>query len=480
MSQLKRLRKSSSPERLIKKYKATSRIPRCMSKKNNKKYYQQPKAPNPIEITWSFNKKDDKTDYYHHDDASYAKIRMIMERVNDDCLAEIFMYVPAYERQQIALVCEKWKRALDNAWFNVKKIELTHWEYDEYPNFLKKNYPTIDRQFNFLKSLLYKCGRYLRELDLSVYPKCNILPIINEYCPNLEKLGIRIDNIDDIDDAILSNAFTNLSKLKVLKIIFHRCLCGVDSLVPTTLINSLLNVADTLTDLSMLNWPEAMQLEEENAHFPEEMTSVISQLKALKKFVVAGLEYHKSLYDYVQNSKKIQNFFGNATYIRGKMDNKKELFKNIEELDIMCWPINDDGIYHIANTMKHLRILHASCDSLTDAGIVACTKMNNLKCLDFFGSNNTTDSSIILLKNFIKLNLPHSNKITDESVIKVLENSPEMQILVVVNTSITHKFIEKAEEISRNRKRQLKIWVSRDMPVTQVQYEYLTITHHRY
>ncbi|XP_044006129.1 uncharacterized protein LOC122851143 [Aphidius gifuensis] len=405
---------------------------------------------------------------------------MTIEHVNDDCLAEIFMYVPAYERPNIALVCKNWKRALDNAWFNVKKIELTHWEYDEYPNFLKKNYPTIDRQFNFLKSLLYKCGRYLRELDLSVYPKCNILPIINEYCPNLEKLGIRIDNIDDIDDAILSNAFTNLSKLKVLKIIFHRCLCGVDSLVPTTLINSLLNVADTLTDLSMLNWPEAMQLEEENAHFPEEMTNVISQLKALKKFVVAGLECHKSLYDYVHNSKTIKNFFGNACYIQGKINKKKELFKNIEELDIMYFPIDDDGIYHIANTMKQLQILHASCEFLTDAGIVACTKMKNLKYLDFLGSNNTTDSSIKLLKNFIDLNLPHSKKITEESVTKVLENSPEMRTFLVVDTSITHKFIEKAAEISRNRKRQLSLWVSREhkMSNTQVKYEYLTVKYH--
>ncbi|XP_044009893.1 F-box/LRR-repeat protein 12-like isoform X2 [Aphidius gifuensis] len=398
---------------------------------------------------------------------------MIIEHVNNDCLAEIFMYVPAWERPKIALVCKKWKRVLDDySWFNVKKLEFTHWEYDEYPHFLKGNYPTIDGQFNFLQSLLYKCGRYLRELDLSVYDHCNIVPVINEYCPNLEKLQIRIRVYDHV---ILTNAFTNLSKLKVLKIIFHGCLTGACLFVPQAIIKSLLNVADTLTDLNLSNWAIAMI---EIAHFTEEMTNVISQLKVLRQFVMTGLDCHETLYDYVHNSKTIRTICDDSGLIGNKIDDMMP-FENIEVLDISDWLITDDGVYMIANTMKQLHRLHVACSWLTDAGIVACTKMNNLKFLDFCGFNSTTDSSIKLLKNKTHLKLPCSNEISDESAIKVLENSPEMIRYSIGNTGITHKLIEKAAEISRNRKRQLIIWVTleRDMSNTQVEYEYLTVDY---
>ncbi|XP_044014126.1 uncharacterized protein LOC122856515 [Aphidius gifuensis] len=416
--------------------------------------------------------------YSHHDndvhdnDHSYAKDPMIIERVNDDCMAEIFMYVPACERPKIALVCKKWRRVLDNSWFNVKKLELTHWEYDENPHFLKRNYPTIDGQFSFLKSLLHKCGRFLRELDLSVYAHCNILPVINEYCPNLVKLRIRINNIDD---AILDNAFSHLCKLQVLKIIFHGCFYGKYPSVPTTLINSLLNVADTLTDLNISNWPAVLL---GSPHFPEEMTSVISQLKALRKLGIFGIECPKSLCDYVNNSKIIRSNSDHACYIeiKSKIDVKERIDK-IEELYLLALKISDDCMYTIANTMKQLQVLYVLCPLLTDTGIVACTKMNNLQFLHLDGSNNVTDSSIKLLKNLQYLKLPFSNKITDESAIKVLENSPNMFGYCVNETNITYKLIEKAAEIPRNRENQLTVYttLNPDSSNTQIKYEYLTV-----
>ncbi|XP_044008870.1 uncharacterized protein LOC122852854 isoform X2 [Aphidius gifuensis] len=401
-----------------------------------------------------------------------------MEHVNDDCLAEIFMYVPTCERPKIALVCKKWKSALDNAWFNIKKLEFTYWRYDEYPHFLKKNYPTVDGQFNFLKSLLYNCGRYLRELDLSVYPKCNILPVINEYCPNLEKLRIRIDYIDDTDRAIFNNAFIHLTKLKVLKIIFDGCLSGEDSLVPTALINSLLNVADTLIDLNISKWSESIS---DSAVYPEEITSVMTQLKALRQFGTAGIHYPDSLADlsYYMNNYKTKRFFSDdSCYISQEID-RKELFEKIEVLNIMSGLIPDDIICNIANTMKRLHTLHASCQWLTNTAIVTCTKINNLKFINLLGYNNViNDSSIKLLKNLTHLKVPFSNKITDESIIKVLENSPEMQSFSLKNTGITHKFIEKAAEISRNRKRELRAWVTLECDKAQVEYnEYLTVRY---
>ncbi|XP_044016572.1 uncharacterized protein LOC122858021 isoform X1 [Aphidius gifuensis] len=448
MNQLKRLRKSGSKKSLVKKYNVPSQIiTRSLSKKNNKIYT-------------------------HHDDDNNlnAKDITIIERVNDDCLTEIFMHVPACERPKIALVCKKWKRVLDYSWFNVKKLELTHWEYDENPHFLERNYPRINGQFKFLKSLLYKCGRYLRELDLSVYTRCNILPVINEYCPNLIKLRIRIG---DIDDAILDNAFSHLSKLKVLKIIFHGCFDDEHRKVPTTLINSLLNVADTLTDLNIANWAAALC---KKAFFPAEMTSVVIQLKALRKFGADCIVSPRSMREYLNNSETIRSTSDHNCYNKIKMSTT-ELFERVEELDILTWGISDDCIYNIANVMKRLHTLRVSCPWLTDAGIAACSKINNLKNLYLDGFNDATDSSIKLLKNLTHLKLPYSNKITDESAIKVLENSPDMIEYCVKNTGITFNFIEKAAEISESRDRELTVFVSLDSDLfsTRTEYDCLSI-----
>ncbi|XP_044000831.1 uncharacterized protein LOC122847328 [Aphidius gifuensis] len=411
--------------------------------------------------------------YGHHDDHSYVKDELTMERVNDDCLAEIFMYLPACERPKIALVCKQWKRVLDYySWFNVKKLELTYWRYDEYPNLLTKNYPTTDRQFSFLKSLLNKCGRYLTELDLTAYGHCNIVPVVNESCPNLVKLRIRIEFIDD---AILDNAFTHLSKLKVLKIIFQ-CFKKQDtSIIPVTLIKSLLNVADTLTELNLSNWSECMR---DNTNFPDEITSVVSQLKALKTFHRAGINCPKDLFVLTSTNPKINTTSDDYKYRKNKFTSI-EIYERVKRLDIRNFRVTDDFLYNVANVMKRLESLQMVSTWITDAGIVAISKMNYLRGLNCCGFNKVTDSSIKLLKNMVLLNLPFSNKITDESAMKVLENSPELIYISVKNTGVTSEFIKKAEEISRNRKQKLKVMILCEdgMPNTRIEYEYLTVEY---
>ncbi|XP_044005775.1 uncharacterized protein LOC122850706 [Aphidius gifuensis] len=366
-------------------------------------------------------------------------------------------------------ICKKWKRVLDDySWFDVKKLELTHWEFDKYPNFLKKNYPTIDGQFSFLKSLLNNCGRYLTELDLTAYNHSNIVPVINESCPNLVKLRIRLEFIDD---AMLDNAFTGLSKLKVLKIIFQNLLYHGPR-IPVTLVNSLLNVADTLTELSVSNWSGWMT---DNCHFPEEFTSVISELKALKRVQIGGMRLSKRLINYlIPKRPGIATYNDESKYKENKLD--EQLLEYVKELHIVKSQVIDDFLYNVANQMTRLRILTLGCDFITDAGIVAISKINHLRLLDCFGyNNNITDSSIELLKNIRLLFLPFSNRITDKSAIKVLENSPDMSKIRVRNTGVTSEFIKKADEISRNRKKKLTVGISCEdgTPYTQI-YKYLT------
>ncbi|XP_044010453.1 uncharacterized protein LOC122854106 [Aphidius gifuensis] len=378
--------------------------------------------------------------------------QMIMERVNDDCLAEIFKYVPACERLKIALVCKKWERALNYSWFNVKKIKLTYWRYHEFPYCLR-NYQTLDEVLNFLKSLLNKCGRYLKTLDLTAYCFCNIVPIINDYCPNLEKLRLRFISIDD---TMLFNAFTRLSKLKSLTIIFENM---KGKSIPVTLINSLRNIADTLTELNLLNFVNHL---DESCNYPKEFDCVIHELQVMEKFEVAGIRGSNDLFKYFKPN-EMPFYFNHNKYLE-KPPYLGHLFINIRSLDLLSCYIKDDTLYTIANTIKQLNSLTINCARITDDGVVVLSKMNNLQDIYLIGENNVIDSSIQLLKNIVKLSLPRSNKITDVSVMKLVENSLKIKYLFLLYSSVTANFVKKAAEISSKRKQHLAITINSLIP----------------
>ncbi|XP_044013175.1 uncharacterized protein LOC122855690 [Aphidius gifuensis] len=453
LSNMEEFRKKELEKNFAQERKMSSKISTCID-----------------ELSTYITFKEKKIEAYCKDhDHSYAKNiitdqanSITIDFVNDDCLAAIFKYVPACERPKIALVCQKWKRALDLSWFNVKKLELTHWEYDENPTCLIK-YPTLDGQLSFLKSLLFKCGRYLTKLDLSAYGHCNIVPVINEYCPNLVKLRLRFTYVDKI---ILYDAFSRLSKLKVLAIIFQDF---KDTFIPITLIYSLLKVADTLTDLILLNWKDNLY---NPCYFPEDTICVLRKLRAnLKRFEISGIQLSNEMTHYLMTN--VIPFFSNHDFYKNY---KTEEFKNIKDLDMGEYLISDDGLYSIANTMKQLKELRTYCHKITNDGIVTISKMN-LLILDIAGLNLVIDSSSIkLLKNLRVARFPQSNNITDELAMEVLNNSPEMEMLYVLNTRVTVEFIKKAAEISRRRKRHLNLGVSFMCDKKQYESPYFTIT----
>lgn len=370
----------------------------------------------------------------------------------DDCLAEIFKYVPVLERPKIALVCKKWNRVLPRSWASVKKLKFTHWRYDDYQNILQTQFPLSGGYF-FTESMLYKCGRYLTELDMTANPSCMVMFIINETCPFLIKLRLRIR--DMMYKFNFDNVFSHLSKLKILKIIFHDT--DPDKHNPT-FFNSLLNIADTLNELSLstwdLNYPNLIPIS-------TVFCSVIPQLKALRRFELFGFHIPESFMLYL-TSAPFEFYYQNAIF--GPIGiNVISSSSNMYQEFLFQHEVTDDFLYNLANLNPHLVILSALSTFVTDEGIEAILKMNKLRSLQLISYNNhrVTDSSVKLLKNLEYLRLPTSNKITDDSVIKILENSPNLSTMLYIGmTGITSKFVEKAIEFANKRKSSLEIYIT--------------------
>ncbi|XP_044005001.1 uncharacterized protein LOC122850067 [Aphidius gifuensis] len=421
-------------------------------RKCKKKCGKKSKVTNPTS-TCAFNKKDNK-DYV--DVTENAMIDIL----NDDCLAEIFMYLSACERSKIALVCKKWKKVLKYSWQNIKKLELIHWEYNDQCPAYSYKYPTINEQLRFLRLLLAKCGRYITDLDVTSYGNYNIIPVINESCPSLVKLRLRFEDVQPI---LLVNAFSRLSKLKELKIIFQHINDSYD--ISVALIDLLKSVAGTLTELTLSNWNR--QDYYKRWRIPETFIHVIPKLKALKSIKTDGILIDTDLSLHLKQ-------FGilDSQWLDNNIK-KKILYKNIKKLKLTDYQATDDCLYTIANCMKKLRDLTIICERVTDAGIVAISKMDKLSYLELRGPGHVTDSSVGLLKNLYCLHLPYCNKITDVSVTKILENSPTMRLFYMIGSAVTFKFLERAREVTANRKTYLELGLSYSPGIQKYESRYL-------
>ncbi|XP_044005990.1 uncharacterized protein LOC122851009 [Aphidius gifuensis] len=391
---------------------------------------------------------------------------IIDKRFNDNCLAEIFMYIPIYERPKIALVCKQWYRALHHTWRKVKTVKFSHWKYRSYQNIFDR-FKKING-LSFLKSLLDNCGLYLTELDLVGYDNSDIVPFVNKSCPNVVKLRLRFKFIENEE---LSNAFSRMPKLKILKMIFQNTLG-----IPMTVLDSLKDVADTLSELTLAYWNGSYRSQ---YILPESFTVIISQLKNLQKIEITGICLTRSSFELIKNA-KIDRFiedYSSNIYLAQIID-----FEDLRILSLLDYEITDDVLYTFANSMPRLYLMNIVSTYVTDVGIQTITRMRSLRYLYLHGSNqHITDSSIKLLKNLEKLRLPYSNKITNSSVIEVLKRSPWMMWLSIINTGVTPKFFKKASKITKKRENYLVLCVNFDENISssrKYQLPYLGIHHH--
>ncbi|XP_044003956.1 uncharacterized protein LOC122849329 [Aphidius gifuensis] len=134
----------------------------------------------------------------------------LINSLDNDSLAQIFMLLPISERITMDQVCSKWKEACQLAWYDIKKYKCT--------NAIVRSYEKCILTQSYVEKVLFYCGVYLKELILSKICDSSIMPVVAKYCKNLTTLEFEIIRFCSSDTSYFVQAFTQLKQLKILKI----------------------------------------------------------------------------------------------------------------------------------------------------------------------------------------------------------------------------------------------------------------------
>ncbi|KAF7992167.1 hypothetical protein HCN44_001492 [Aphidius gifuensis] len=279
-------------------------------------------------------------------------------------LAKIFENLPIVDGITVPHVCKKWKRAswLVTNWNRFRTLSTSSVTY--------KNRGSDFKTKHDIKSVLSRCGRYLKHLTLECNFDSSIMPIVSEYCSNLLSIYINFNKYNDDD---FKNAFKKMSTLKSVKIIYFPMYDVIISVDDDTVRRPLINdtkilsnmLSKTVEELSfcvnpMLNKPLANNFANELKHFTElhslelvrsylgnEMLKVIPQLKKLVRLNLSGA------YWYGDSMAKIWDL------------------NNLEFLDLSNCPVTD----------REIRIIAKKCNKLKYLNVRNCVMISNLTLL---------------------------------------------------------------------------------------------------
>ncbi|XP_044001410.1 uncharacterized protein LOC122847663 [Aphidius gifuensis] len=122
------------------------------------------------------------------------------------------MLLPIPERIDMERVCTKWKEACQLAWYDIKKYKCESSIGRCYDNRLLTQ--------SYVKEILLRCGKYLKELSLSNVCNSKMMPFIGDHCKNLTTLECEFDYtfLRYYKDHFVQ-AFTQLDKLKCIKML---------------------------------------------------------------------------------------------------------------------------------------------------------------------------------------------------------------------------------------------------------------------
>lgn len=135
-----------------------------------------------------------------------------MDELPDPIIIQIFEYLNPSERILIEEVCKRWYYLGAAAWTKF--------------NYLKT--PSLPNTCNMIEMVLSRCGKYLNILEILEFESDpeNMLSIVAQNCPNLEKFSFNSNFPNTFLDLQLSSVFRKCSHLTTVDLSKNKSLTG--------------------------------------------------------------------------------------------------------------------------------------------------------------------------------------------------------------------------------------------------------------
>ncbi|XP_044010000.1 uncharacterized protein LOC122853565 [Aphidius gifuensis] len=301
--------------------------------------------------------------------------KAVINSLDYDSLAKIFMLLPVPERIDMEEVCVKWKEACQRAWYDIKKYKCESSIGRCYDNRLLTQ--------SYVEKILLMCGKYLNELSLSGVCNSNIMPFVGDRCKNLTSLECEFNDDPSIHDADhFAQAFTQLDKLKSITITLSNNYYN-GTLNLSKMIN---NLPEEIYEIHVLSKPSIGQ--------GRTVSMTIEKFKNLQKLAVHGICSENLLHEISEKTTLVhvdiyiydvhQRFFSfdrlvNLEHIDLKLRMHTESLRD---------PRTDPPttvLFTIFSTCINLKHLHISYGLSYDEAQIPLTKWRNLQNLQYLG-----------------------------------------------------------------------------------------------
>ncbi|KAK9299917.1 hypothetical protein QLX08_007220 [Tetragonisca angustula] len=393
-----------------------------------------------------------------------------IQKLNDDCLMHIFCHLPIIDKIRAERVCKRWKALIKKSWYNMKRLDLLYTMWGSLAD-INGREVTI----HMIRKILYRCGSYLNEVDLSLVP-CYVhqhaVTIIGKLCRNLQIIditGLRVSRSG------IYSLINNCHKLTKLSIGPTTYACDID-LQKLFQMNPKLQYFEVyqtpISGRCLLHLP--MNIEEivlnSCKHLQEiSLLEAIMKLRGIKALTINKCDCITSnvirfIGTYCRNLEVLKLCYIPSTSNFQLLDTLHiTLLTNLKILTISeNAVITDRFLFCLVTTCQNLTYLDiSSCYGITNFGMTAITTLSELEVLIM---NNMPVVTVVQLwdaANLQKIEC-RSSQFMDGVIINLIKSAPQLKVLDLSESQfITNTTLEEAATITASRTNNviLKIFV---------------------
>ncbi|KAJ8666897.1 hypothetical protein QAD02_008559 [Eretmocerus hayati] len=379
-------------------------------------------------------------------DSTYT---MNIDRLNDDCLMNIFEFLPIADRFRAEMVCKRWHQICNLLWNSHRRFDIN----DEYLH-LGRSKKFIN--YGLLKQILEKCAPHIVDVNLSKIPKKSqkILfdPVIcketvqfgtfDNISQELKRLLLKCSNIEEltldsnmvrIDKAFLSRLLWRNRKLRFLRIEGYDLRGKGSFRIRYNNLETLIILACQV-DVGFL---DLQSLRESSKMKNLCLVGVFRGLTEVEQILPKNL---------VQLHLNISSYYIHIPSVIAETINLREL----KILSIGHPALNDDVIGNLTQHCKNLMAIDLTgCDYVTDVGLRQLnSSLPNLICLNLNWDNRFTDAGLRNVNKKLRVLVAVENQFTDGCIERVLQEAQFLEKLDLGKCiNVTEKIVRSAINI---------------------------------